>query len=318
MLRQAWLSWQEPRDPLQTTPDEVSDTNVQEQAARERPPLAAPLETPLVLPVERVVRPCKRRLRLRDFVSDAPVVRVLAARDLKVRYKQSILGPLWLVFQPLALLVAFLVAFEGLAGVETAGLPYVVFALVGLTVWSFFQAAMTIGTASLITNMNLIRFTPCPRLAFPLAAVIASLPAFAVTATGAVIATTVTGHLSPKVLLLPLALLWLLVLTLGIVAISSSLAVRYRDVNSALPFLLQVGIFLAPVGYPLSEVSSTARAVLDLNPLTGVIEGARWMVLSGYVPSVEPIVISLAGTALLAVAGWLLFSRRETTMADEI
>jgi ABC-type polysaccharide/polyol phosphate export permease len=307
-----------PGIPSLTTRDEVSDTDVQEQAARERPTVAAALETPLVLPVERVIKPSKRRLRLRDFVSDAPIVRVLTARDLKVKYKQSILGPLWLVFQPLALLAAFLVAFEGLAGVETAGLPYVVFALVGLTVWSFFQAAMTIGTASLITNMNLIRFTPCPRLAFPLAAVIASLPAFVVTGTGAVVATTITGHLSPKVLLLPLALLWLLALTLGIVAISSSLAVRYRDVNSALPFLLQVGIFLAPVGYPLSEVSSTARAILDLNPLTGVIEGTRWMVLSGYQPSIEPIVISLAGTALLAVAGWRLFARRETTMADEI
>jgi ABC-type polysaccharide/polyol phosphate export permease len=235
-----------------------------------------------------------------------------------VKYKQSLFGPLWLVFQPLALLAGFLVAFQGLAGVDTAGLPYVVFALVGLSVWSFFQAAMTIGTASLISSSNLIRFTPCPRLAFPLAAVIASLPAFAVTATGAVAATIVTGHLSIQVLLLPLALLWLLVLTLAVVAISSSMAVRYRDINSALPFMLQVGLFLAPIGYPLAEVSSTARALLGLNPLTGVIEGARWMVLSGYEPDLEPIIISLAATVLLAVGGWWLFSWRETTMADEI
>ena len=106
------------------------------------------------------------------------------------------------MIQPVALLIGFLVAFQGLAEVETAGLPYVVFALVGLSVWSFFQAAITIGTASLISSSNLIRFTPCPRLAFPLA-VLASLPAFGVTAAGAVVATTVTGHLSVKVFLLP-------------------------------------------------------------------------------------------------------------------
>jgi ABC-type polysaccharide/polyol phosphate export permease len=291
----------------------VSNAEVQDRATFE-----APVPAPLELPVERLIKPTKRRLRLRDFVKDAPVVRVVTARDLKVKYKQSVLGPLWLVIQPLALLAGFLVAFKGLAGVETAGLPYVVFALTGLCVWSFFQAAMTIGTASLISSSNLIRFTPCPRVAFPLASVIASLPAFGVTAIGAVVATSITGHLSVKVLLLPLALIWLLLLTLAVVSISSSLAVRYRDVNSALPFLLQVGVFLAPIGYPLAEVSSTARALLGLNPLTGVMEAARWMVLSEYQPDIEPIAISLAATVLLALAGWRMFSRRETTMADEI
>jgi lipopolysaccharide transport system permease protein len=291
----------------------VSNADVQERAT-----LESSVGVPLELPVERLIRPTKRRLRLRDFVKDAPVVRIITARDLKVKYKQSLLGPVWLFFQPLALLAGFMIAFKNLAGVETAGLPYVVFALVGLSVWSFFQASLTIGTASLISSANLIRFTPCPRLAFPLASVLASLPAFGITATGAVVATIATGHLSIKVLLLPLALVWLLLLTLAVVAFLSSLAVRYRDINSALPFLLQVGLFLAPIGYPLTEVSSTARVLLGLNPLTGVMEGARWMVLSGYQPDVEPIAISLAATALLAVAGWRLFSRRETTMADEI
>ena len=147
--------------------------------------------------------PTQRRLKLRDVLRDTPVVRVLAIRDFKVKYKQSMLGPLWLVFQPLALLAAFLVAFRGLADVESSGVPYAVFALVGLAVWSFFQAAMTIGTASLITNVNYVRFTPCPRPAFPIAAVIASVPAFGVTAAGALVAAAATGDLSPRVVLLP-------------------------------------------------------------------------------------------------------------------
>ena len=269
-------------------------------------------------PVERVIVPAKRRLKVSELLREAPVVRVLAARDFKVKYKQSMLGPLWLVFQPLALLVAFLVAFKGLGNVQTSGQPYVVFTLVGLSAWAFFQASMTIGTASLITNASFIRYTPCPRPAFPLASTIASLPSFGVTAAGALAATIIAGDLSPRVVLLPIGLLWLFVLTLGVVALASSLAVRYRDIISALPFLLQVGIFLTPIGYSLPGLSDTVRMIVQLNPLTGLIESLRWMMLSGYIPSPGSIAMSLAATTILAVAGWLVFSRLETTMADEI
>ncbi len=246
------------------------------------------------------------------------MIRVLATRDFKVKYKQSLLGPLWLVFQPLALLLAFLVAFRGLGNVGSSGVPYAVFALAGLSVWAFVQAALTIGTASLITNANFVRFTPCPRLAFPLAAIIASLPSFAITAAAAIVAAAATGHLSIRVLLLPAALVWLLVLTAGVVGVLSAVCVRYRDVNSALPFLLQLGTFLAPVGYSLAGLSETLRYVVEANPLTGVIEALRWMMLSGYKPITEPILYSLLATTVIAVVGWLVFTRLETTVADEI
>src|SRR3954449_8021027 len=130
-----------------------------------RADVSAPQRPPRALeePAERVVAPAKRRLKLRDVFGEASVIRVLAARDFKVKYKQSLLGPLWLVFQPLALLAAFLVAFRGLANVQTSGIPYTVFALPGLAAWAFFQASMTIGPAPIITNMPYVRFTPCPR-----------------------------------------------------------------------------------------------------------------------------------------------------------
>ena len=156
----------------------MKQVDLKQAGAAGAPPLAKELEWP----VERVIVPAKRRLKIGDLVRHWAVIRVIAARDFKIKYKQSVLGPLWLVFQPLALLLAFIVAFRDLANVETAGVPYVVVALVGLSAWSFFQAAMTIGTASLITNMNFIRYTPCPRLTFPIAAIIASLPSFAVPA----------------------------------------------------------------------------------------------------------------------------------------
>jgi ABC-type polysaccharide/polyol phosphate export permease len=269
-------------------------------------------------PHERVIAPAKRRLKLRDLARDAEIIRVVAARDFKVKYKQSLLGPLWVVFQPVALLLAFLVAFRGLGNVQTSGVPYVVFTLVGLAVWAFFQASMTIGSASIITNANFVRYTPCPRPAFPLAGVISSFPSFAVTGVAAVVAAAATGFLSPRVLLLPLGFIWLLLLTTGAVAITSSLTVRYRDVLSALPFLLQVAVFLVPVGYSLAGLSPVVRALVEVNPLTGLIEAWRWMMLSGYRPAVTPIVISLALTVGLAAVGWLLFARLETTMADEI
>lgn len=270
------------------------------------------------LPPERVIRPAVRRIRLRDLFAEAQIIRVLAARDLKVKYKQSLLGPLWLVFQPLALLAGFVVGFRGLGNVETAGVPYVVFALVGLSVWAFFQAALTIGTACVVSNTQYVRYTPCPRIVFPPAAIIASLPAFAITAAGALIAAGIAGSLSPRVVLYPLALVWLLALTLGVVWITSSLAVRYHDINNALPFFLQVGVFLAPIGYPVSELSSTVRTIISINPLTGVLEAMRWVTLSGYDPEPGSIAVAGASTLVLLIGGWRLFSRLETTMADDI
>jgi lipopolysaccharide transport system permease protein len=273
---------------------------------------------PLEEPVERIIVPTKRRLKLRDIFGEISVIRVLAARDFKVKYKQSVLGPLWLVFQPLALLLAFVVAFRGLGDIKSSGIPYAVFSLVGLSVWGFFQAAMTIGVPSLISNYAFIRFTPCPRPAFPLAAVVASLPSFAVTAAAAIVSAAATDHLSPRVVLLPIGLAWLLLLTAGVAGIGAALAVRYRDMISALPFLLQVGIFFAPVGYSLEALSPVVRKVVELNPLTGLIETFRWMMISGYSPSLGAVVAALGETALLVVVGWFIFARFETTMADEI
>ena len=290
----------------------MPDVDMSTQAAAQAPAFP-PLESPGV----RRIQPTKRRVKLADFYRDLPVIQVLAARDFKVKYKQSLLGPLWLLFQPIALLAAFLVAFQGLADVES-GTPYIPFALVGLAAWAFFQASMTIGSAAFISNYTLVRFTPCPRFAFPVAGLIASMPSFVVTITGAFIAAAVSGVLSPKLVLIPFGFAWLFLLTAGIVAITASLTVRYRDMLSAMPFLLQVGLFLAPVGYPLSELDTTVRIIVDLNPLTGLIEAWRWMVLSGYVPSFEPIGVSLAITPLVVLAGWRIFSRFETTMADEI
>ncbi|HEX4733213.1 MAG TPA: ABC transporter permease [Thermoleophilaceae bacterium] len=290
---------------------------MQEPHLREAAPVAAPVVRDLESPTVRVIKPVKRRLRVGDLWRGREVIRVIAARDFKVKYKQSLLGPLWLLFQPLALLVAFFIAFRNLANVQP-GIPYSVFALVGLSVWSFFQASMTIGTSSIVGNITLIRFTPCPRFAFPIAGLIASLPAFAVTMVAAIVAGSVTGTLSLRVALLPLGLLWLFLLTAGVVALTSSLTVRYRDILSAMPFLLQVALFLAPIGYPLSQLGPVARHLVELNPLTGIVEAWRWMTVADYNVALRPVVISLVMTGVVLVLGWRTFARLETTIGDEI
>lgn len=273
---------------------------------------------PLVWPAKRVIRPAKRRLRLRDIPGDAAVIRVLAARDFRVKYKQSILGPIWVIIQPLALLAAVFLAFRSVGDVKVAGIPYLPFVLVGLSVWSFFQASMTIGTSSLIGSVSFIRFTPCPRFAFPIASVIASLPAIAVTGFTALVVTAIAGELSLRVLLLPFALAWLFALTLGVVAITSSVAIRYRDVVNALPLVLQLGVFVTPVGFPLDRLFTTLRVIVELNPLSGLIETTRWMMLSDFDPSLEAIGLGLLTTLIVVYSGWRIFTRMETTMADEI
>lgn len=271
----------------------------------------------LELPVVRIIKPVKRRLKPLDVWRGSEVIRVMAARDFKVKYKQSLLGPAWLIFQPLALLGAFFIAFRNLANVQP-GIPYSVFALVGLSAWAFFQASMTIGSASLITNAMLVRLTPAPRFAFPIAGIIASLPSWGITTAAAVVAAAVTGTLSPRALLLPLGLAWATLLTAGFVALSASFAVRYRDILSAMPFLLQVGLFLAPVGYPLHKLGPTVRHLVELNPLTGLIEAWRWMLVSNYHVEFRVVAFSLVVTAVVVVTGWRTFTRLETTMADEL
>ena len=288
-----------------------------ETASPQTAPGAAAMVRELESPTVRVIKPVKRRIRVADIWRGREVIRVVAARDFKVKYKQSLLGPLWLLFQPVALLVAFFIAFRNLANVQP-GIPYSVFALVGLSVWSFFQASMTIGTASIVGNITLIRFTPCPRFAFPISGLIASLPAWAVTTFGALVAAVVTGSLSPRVVLLPFGLVWLFLLTGGVVALSSSLTVRYRDILAAMPFLLQVALFLAPIGYPLQSLGPVARRAVELNPLTGIVESWRWMVVPHYHVALEVVLVSLLITVLVLVLGWRTFTRMETTIGDEI
>jgi ABC-type polysaccharide/polyol phosphate export permease len=261
----------------------------------------------------------KRRLRLRDLRGIGQIVRVLTTTNLRAKYKQSALGPLWLVIQPLALLTGFMVGFGGLLGAGSVGnVPYVLFTLVGLSVWSFFQSAMGNGATSVTGNAPLVVRTACPRLAFPISSVLATLPNLTVTLSSSLILAVAMGQISVRVLLLPLGIAWLLLLTIGVVFTFSAMVVRLRDIVGLIPLFLQTGVFLTPTAFPLERLSPTARFIVELNPVTGIVEAWRWMILEDAPVHGLAMAISGGGTLLLLLVGWRVFVRNEVSMADAI
>lgn len=262
-------------------------------------------------------RPARTRVRLRDLPGYIPVIHAVAIRDLKARYKQSVLGPAWTVFQPLGLLVAFTIGFHAVAHVNTGGVPYYLFALTGLAVWTYFQAVLMLATGSIVNNYSLVRWTPCPRLALPLAALVSNLPSFVVPAAAAIIAAVVTGHVWVGTLLVPVLTVWMILLVAAFAVTLAAVTVRARDILSALPFVLQVLVFLAPVAYSTANLSAPLRALVAINPLTGLIEAWRWSLLN-LAPSWRAVGVSVALTAIGLVVAWRLFARIEPIIADEI
>lgn len=272
----------------------------------------------LVSRERRIALPAKKRVRLVDLWHTRAVAWVVGARDLKVKYKQSLLGPPWLIIQPLGILAALIVAFNGVADVDTGGVAYIPFALTGLAVWTLIQMTLLTGAQAFITNALLIRRVATPRIAFITGALLANLPAPAVIFIGAIVALFISGGGLPlQALLFPLILVWLLTFTFFLVCIFASLAVRFRDIQSLLPFWSQAGLFLTPVGFSLATAPGRVQDVLTFNPLSGLLELTRWCILDTELAAL-PVIVSAGTSVLLFWGGWQLFARMEITFADVI
>lgn len=267
---------------------------------------------------EITIQPVQSRIRPLDVLRYAPLIRVISVRDIKARYKQSLLGPVWLAVQPLTLLGAYVVGFRGVSHIGTGHVPYAVFALAGITIWAFVQAVATAGTASIISNSALVAQTACPRLVFPLSTLFSCLPSFLVPLVASLIGSAASGVASARWLLLPLPAIWMLFVTAGLIVITASITVRFRDMMQIMPFLLQLGAFVVPVGYPVSTLSPTLRVIVSLNPLTGVIEAWRWAMLDTPHPYMLSMYLSLVIGCLLILLGWRVFTRAEVKIADVI
>jgi ABC-type polysaccharide/polyol phosphate export permease len=261
--------------------------------------------------------PAKRRLGLRDIWSSWRITRMVASRDIRVKYKQAALGPLWLLIAPLGMLAAVTIAFSGITSVKTHDVPYVLFALTGLTVWTFVQLGLMVATQGLIGNSALVRRSSCPRLALVQGPVIANLPPVIVMAVASLLWAGVERGFELQVLLLPLVGAWLFLLVWGVALLAAPLAARARDVVTIVPLVVQAGLFVTPVGYPLSGSPANIQKLLILNPVSGIIEAWRWALL-GMRPDVTAIVVALVVTVFVTWAGWMLFTRTEVTIADYV
>jgi lipopolysaccharide transport system permease protein len=241
---------------------------------------------------------------------------MLGWRDMKAKYKQSALGPLWLVLQPLGMLLAITIAFSRVSSVNTGNIPYVVFALVGLAVWTYMQMTISVAPMTLPSNQLVVRRSPCPRVALVTGTLIAVLPPLAVVLTASVAAAAISGGLPIQALLMPVMLAWLLVFMWGFTLLVAALGGRFRDAVAFAPLIVQAGIFLTPVGYPLDAAGSFAK-VLAFNPASGLIEAWRWSLL-GIAPDGFAIGVALAGTVAVVLLGWYVFGRMETRFADHV
>jgi lipopolysaccharide transport system permease protein len=240
-------------------------------------------------------------------------------RDLKVRYKQTVLGASWAIIQPFLTMVIFSLFFGRLAEVPSDGLPYPIFSYAALVPWTFFANALTQASNSLVLNANMIKKIYFPRPAIPIATVFAGVVDFMlafVVLVGMMVFYGVTPTIN--VLWLPLFLLLALASSLGVGLGLSALNVQFRDVRYTVPFLTQAWLFATPVAYPSSLLPEFWRPFFALNPMVGVVEGFRWALLGTDTEPGPMIIISAVVAMGLLLSGFFYFRRVERSFADVV
>lgn len=257
-------------------------------------------------------------LELRDLWRYRELLYFLTWRDIKVRYKQTILGAAWAILQPLLTMVIFSIIFGQLAKLPSEGIPYPIFTYTALLPWQLFAFALTNSSNSLVASQNLVSKVYFPRLVIPIASVLPGLVDFAISFVvllGMLLYFQIP--LTARVLVLPLFLLLALGTALGVGLWLSALNVEYRDIRYVVPFLTLFWQYATPVAYSSSLIPEKWRLLYGLNPMTGVVEGFRWALLGqGDVGAL--LWISIIIIVLLLITGLLYFKRMETTFADVI
>jgi lipopolysaccharide transport system permease protein len=243
----------------------------------------------------------------------------LAWRDIKVRYKQTLLGAAWAIIQPLMTMVVFSVIFGRLAKLPSDGVPYPLFTLAALLPWQLFAYTMTESSNSLVTNKQLLTKVYFPRLLVPMAAVFAGLADFMIALGLLFVMMIAYGHPpSARVLALPLFVGLAIATALSVGIWLAALNAQYRDVRYAIPFLTQIWLYASPIAYPSSLIPERWRALYGLNPMAGVVEGFRWALLGNRTVDVGQVLASCGVVAVLFVTGVLYFRRMEATFADVV
>jgi lipopolysaccharide transport system permease protein len=285
----------------------------------------APVETPVLPPALMQQKPsivieAQRGLFDLDLGSlwhYRDLLYFLVWRDVKIRYKQTIIGAAWAILQPLLTLIVFSLIFGRVAKIPSDNLPYPVFMLSALLPWNLFASSLARGGDSVVTNAGLLSKVYFPRLILPVAAILSPLLDFAM-AFGLLIVLMIWYGIVPNigVFTLPLFVLLAMLTALAVGMVLAAMNARYRDVGYAVPFLVQLWMFVSPVTYPVSMIPERWRLVYSLNPMAGVVEGFRWALLSKHSPDFGVIAISAATVVVLLVPALAFFRQTERTFAD--
>lgn len=270
---------------------------------------------------ETIIEPGHRAAQYwRDLWQYRELFYLLAWRDLLVRYKQTVVGAAWAILRPLLSMAALVLVFGTIAKLPSGETPYPLLVLAGVLPWQFFSTALAESGNSLVSNSNLVSKVYFPRMVVPASSVITSLADLAIAGVLLLAAMLVYGVWPDgRIVFLPLFLILVFVLTLGSALWVSALTVRYRDVRFVIPFVVQFGFFLSPVGYASGAVPEHLRLAWALNPITGIIDGFRWSLLRGTEPlDVRSLAVSVIVAALLLGTGAFYFRRAERGFADVI
>lgn len=244
---------------------------------------------------------------------------VWSLREIRARYKQSALGIAWAIFQPIALTIAFVVAFSYFIKIPSDGIPYPIFCYSAMLPWTFFTRSLTIGVPSIVYNMNLVTKIYLPRMIFPLSAILTGLVDFLF---GLLVFLALVifykVELTSSVMVIPLLFLIQIILMIGLTLGASALNVFYRDISQMEPILLQLWMYATPIIYPLSQVPEFLRPIYMLNPMAVIINGYRSALLVGELPNWNEVAMAGAISMLILLLGYMIFRKAEARFADII
>jgi lipopolysaccharide transport system permease protein len=258
-------------------------------------------------------------LKLQELWQYRELVYIFVWRDLKVRYKQTAIGLVWAILQPLMTMIIFTLVFGKFAKMPSDGLPYAVFSYAALLPWNYFARSLTGSISSVVENAHLITKVYFPRLLLPISATLSGIIDFGISFIFLLGMMTWFGFVPTwGALLLPLFLLLIILTALSVSLWLSVINVRYRDVGQAMPLLVQLWLFASPVAYPVSVVPQQWRLLYSLNPMTGVIEGFRWALFGKENPPLIPLMVSMVVVAGLLWGGMVFFKRMELTFAEVV
>lgn len=256
---------------------------------------------------------------LRELVASRDLLGFFILRDIKVRFRQTLLGTAWVVLQPLLTMATMSLVFGRMLGLSSDGVPYPLFCLTGLILWTYFTQAVSNASASIIGHTQLIEKVYFPRLIIPLAAALSGLLNLAISFGLLLVVMFVYGFLPglTALLCLPLVAITTL-LAIGVGSMFAALSVRFRDVNHIVPFIIQLWLFATPVIYASSVVPQQWKFYLALNPMTGITEMFRWSLLRTETNPIPLFAISCVGVSVFLPLGLTLFRRLERSFADVI